>query len=94
MRPTVILMTEHRVIEQVLACLEALANRAAETGRLDGDSARQLIELDFEEIDGMTTVRFTHSGLWDEESVRSHEDGWGRCFDNLERTLEAAGRRR
>ena len=28
--------------------------------------------------DGATTVRFTNSGLWDEESVRSHEDGWAR----------------
>jgi hypothetical protein len=30
---------------------------------------------------------FTHGGLWDEEAVRSHEGGWGRCFDNLDRTL-------
>jgi uncharacterized protein YndB with AHSA1/START domain len=35
-------------------------------------------------------VRFIHSGLWDKESVRLHEDGWGKCFDNLERTLQAA----
>jgi uncharacterized protein YndB with AHSA1/START domain len=55
----------------------------------DGDDQRQLIELDFEEIDGATIVRFTHSGLWDEEAVRSHEDGWGKCFDNLQRALEA-----
>ena len=40
---------------------------------------RQLIELEFEETDGFTTVRFTHSGLWDEEAVRSHEDGWARA---------------
>ena len=39
---------------------------------------------------GVTTVRFTHSGLWDEEAVRSHEDGWGKLFDNLERELETA----
>ena len=48
-----------------------------------------LIEIDFEEADGITTVRFTHSGLRDEEAVRTHEDGWTSCFDNLERTLEA-----
>ena len=30
-----------------------------------------------------------HSGLWDEESVRSHEDGWGKAFANLERALSA-----
>jgi hypothetical protein len=35
----------------------------------------------------VTTVRFTHGGVWDAESVRSHERGWGRAFDNLERTL-------
>jgi uncharacterized protein YndB with AHSA1/START domain len=53
----------------------------------DGSSTRTLIEVDFEETDGITTVRFTHSGLWDEEAVRSHEDGWCKCFDNLERVL-------
>jgi uncharacterized protein YndB with AHSA1/START domain len=35
----------------------------------------------------VTTVRFSHSGLWDEEAVRSHERGWNNCFDNLERAL-------
>ena len=48
--------------------------------------------LHFAETDGITTVHFTHSGLWDEEAVRSHEGGWGRLFDSLERTLEAARR--
>ena len=61
--------------------------RLAFTWIWDGDDTRQLIELDFEETDGVTTVRFTHSGLWDEEAVRSHEDGWGKAFDNLERAL-------
>ena len=64
--------------------------RLAFTWVWDGDTRRTLIELDFEETDGITTVHFTHSGLWDEEAVRSHEDGWGKVFDNLERTLEAA----
>jgi uncharacterized protein YndB with AHSA1/START domain len=53
----------------------------------DRAQADQLIEIDFEEVDGATRVRFTHSGLWDEESVASHEEGWGNAFDNLERTL-------
>ncbi len=57
----------------------------------DDDEDRQtLIELDFEESEGVTTVRMTHSGLRDEESVRSHAGGWSRCFDNLSRTLEAS----
>jgi uncharacterized protein YndB with AHSA1/START domain len=50
-------------------------------------TTRQLIEIDFEEHDGVTTVRFTHRDLWDEEAVRSHEEGWGVCFDNLEGVL-------
>jgi uncharacterized protein YndB with AHSA1/START domain len=64
--------------------------RLAFTWIWDGDTRRTLIELDFEETDGVTTVRFTHSGLWDEEAVRAHEDGWGKVFANLERALEAA----
>jgi uncharacterized protein YndB with AHSA1/START domain len=67
--------------------------RLAFTWVWDDDAEREgLIELDFEESDGVTTVSFTHSGLWDEEAVRSHEEGWGRLFDSLERTLEAARR--
>ena len=66
--------------------------RLAFTWIWDGDTRRTMIELDFEETDGTTTVRFTHSGLWDEEAVRSHEDGWGKLFDKLERALGAARR--
>ena len=64
--------------------------RLAFTWIWDDDTRGTLIEVDFEESDGTTTVRFTHSRLWDEEAVRSHEDGWGKLFDNLERALEAA----
>jgi uncharacterized protein YndB with AHSA1/START domain len=64
--------------------------RLAFTWIWDDDTRRTLIELDFEETDGMTTVSFSHSGLWDEEAVRSHEGGWGRMLDNLKRTLETA----
>ena len=53
----------------------------------DEEARETLIELDFEEVDGATKVRFTHSNLRDEESVRNHEEGWGVCFDNLERAL-------
>jgi uncharacterized protein YndB with AHSA1/START domain len=66
--------------------------RLAFTWLWDGDTRRTLIELDFEETGGVTTVSFVHSGLWDEEAVRSHEGGWGRIFDNLGRALEAARR--
>ena len=64
--------------------------RLAFTWLWDGDTRRTLIELDFEESEGVTTVRFTHSGLWDEEAVRSHERGWSNLFDNLRRMLAAA----
>jgi uncharacterized protein YndB with AHSA1/START domain len=53
----------------------------------DGNETRQIIEVDFEEAAGATTVRFTHRDLWDEEAVRDHEDGWSNCFDNLDRAL-------
>jgi uncharacterized protein YndB with AHSA1/START domain len=64
--------------------------RLAFTWTWDGDTRRTLIEIDFKEADGITTVRFTHSGLWDEDAVRSHEDGWSGILDSLERALEAA----
>jgi uncharacterized protein YndB with AHSA1/START domain len=47
-----------------------------------------LIEVDFAESDGITTVRFTQSGLWDEEAVRSHDEGWRKLFDRLEGVLD------
>jgi uncharacterized protein YndB with AHSA1/START domain len=61
--------------------------RLAFTWLWDDNGTRTLIELDFEEDGGATTVRFRHSGLWDEAAVREHEGGWRRCFDNLERAL-------
>jgi uncharacterized protein YndB with AHSA1/START domain len=54
----------------------------------DDDSRETLIELDFEEVDGVTTVRLTHNNLRDQESVLSHESGWTACLDNLGRVLE------
>ena len=61
--------------------------RLAFTWIWDHNPTRTLIEIDFEEHDGVTTVHFTHSDLWDEEAVRDHEEGWRNCFDNLERAL-------
>ena len=61
--------------------------RQAFTWLWDGNDTRMLIELDLEETGGVTTVRFTHGGLWDEEAVRSHEEGWSNSFDNLDRVL-------
>ena len=61
--------------------------RLAFTWIWDDEQRETLIEIDFEEADGVTTVHFTHSGLRDEESVRSHEGGWTAALDNLERAL-------
>ena len=61
--------------------------RLAFTWTWDNDTRETLIEIDFEETDGVTTVRFVHSGLWDEEAVRGHEDGWSKVFANLARFL-------
>lgn len=44
-RPIEILMNEHRVIEQVLGCLEKMLERAERDGSLDGDSARQAADF-------------------------------------------------
>jgi uncharacterized protein YndB with AHSA1/START domain len=61
--------------------------RLAFTWIWDGDTRRMLIEIDFEEAAGATTVRFVHRDLWDEAELRSHREGWTVVFDNLERTL-------
>jgi hemerythrin-like domain-containing protein len=45
MRSTDILQSEHRVIEQVLTCLERIAQRGLKAGKLDEMSARQAIEF-------------------------------------------------
>jgi uncharacterized protein YndB with AHSA1/START domain len=62
--------------------------RLAFTWTWDGSDRRMLIEVDFVESAGVTTVRFTHRDLLDEEALRDHEDGWGKCFDNLARAVE------
>ena len=62
-------------------------NRLAFTWTWDREPRETLIEIEFEEAEGATTVRFTHNGLRDMESVRNHEEGWNVCFDNLEGAL-------
>jgi uncharacterized protein YndB with AHSA1/START domain len=49
----------------------------------------QLIELEFSERDGTTTVRMTNSSIPSDERVESQDRGWNVCFDNLERLLVA-----
>ena len=45
MKATDILESEHRVIEQVLACLEKMADSSEESKRLDCDAARDMIDF-------------------------------------------------
>ena len=62
-------------------------HRLAFTWLWDDNDTRQLIEITFEERDGATLVRFTHRDLWNEEAVRSHDEGWNLAFDNLDHVL-------
>jgi uncharacterized protein YndB with AHSA1/START domain len=57
--------------------------RLAFTWLWDGHTTRTLIEIDFAEQEGVTTVVFTHRDLWDEDAFRSHERDWNRMFDIL-----------
>ena len=45
MKPTEILSDEHRIIEQVLDCLEKIAQSCAAEGRLDNASAEQALDF-------------------------------------------------
>ena len=45
MKPTRILELEHRVIEQVLDCLDRIANRCEADERLDAESARNAVDF-------------------------------------------------
>jgi hemerythrin-like domain-containing protein len=45
MSPLEILMQEHRVIEQVLACLDIITRQAEESGQLEADAARDATDF-------------------------------------------------
>ena len=45
MKPTEILSGEHRIIEQVLDCLEKMAQKCEAEGRLDKTSAEQAVDF-------------------------------------------------
>ena len=47
----------------------------------------QLIELEFSEQDGGTTVLMTNSNIPGDERWASQQRGWNVCFDNLDRVL-------
>jgi uncharacterized protein YndB with AHSA1/START domain len=59
-----------------------------EWDRSDVAEGVQLVEIDFtEHPDGTTTVVMTNRGLVDEQSRRSHREGWEGSFDNLDRLV-------
>jgi uncharacterized protein YndB with AHSA1/START domain len=62
--------------------------RLAFTWAWDGSDRETLIEVDFLPVGEDTHVSFTHSLLADEESVRSHEYGWGNILDRLGEYVE------
>jgi uncharacterized protein YndB with AHSA1/START domain len=50
---------------------------------------RQLIELEFSERDGMTTVVMINSGIATEGLEGAQRTGWHLCYDELERALRS-----
>jgi uncharacterized protein YndB with AHSA1/START domain len=54
------------------------------------DSGESLVEIDLRAIAEGTELTFTHSRLHDEETRRSHEEGWNGALDKLERHFLAS----
>jgi uncharacterized protein YndB with AHSA1/START domain len=62
--------------------------RLAYTWTFDDDpSNEQLIEMEFTERDGATTVVFVNSNISEKERRDAQYDGWSRCFDEFEGAL-------
>jgi uncharacterized protein YndB with AHSA1/START domain len=59
----------------------------------DAPEHQQLVEVEFSERDGATTVVLVNSGLTDEASRDSHRTGWHQSFDNLDKVLAGDGPR-
>lgn len=49
----------------------------------------QLVELEFSEHEGRTTVVMINSAIPNDEVREDQQSGWHSCYDNLERTLAA-----
>jgi uncharacterized protein YndB with AHSA1/START domain len=49
------------------------------------DPGESLVEIDIRDSDGGTELTFTHSRLHDEDTRRSHEEGWNGALDKLQR---------
>ena len=53
----------------------------------DFPANQQMIELEFSERDGVTTVLFINSDISDPQRQEDQNDGWRTCFDNMEKAL-------
>ena len=63
-------------------------NRLAFTWTFEDDpSNQQMIELEFTERDGATTVLFTNSDISGAERRDSQYEGWSTCLDEMGRVL-------
>jgi uncharacterized protein YndB with AHSA1/START domain len=63
-------------------------NRLVFTWTFDDDpSNEQMIELEFTERDGVTTVLFVNSNISEAERRDAQYEGWSTCFDEIERVL-------
>ena len=51
------------------------------------DSGESRIDIELRPVGDGTELTFTHSRLQDEDSRRSHEDGWGGALDKLQKHL-------
>ena len=64
-------------------------HRLAFTWTFDDDpSNQQMIELEFTEREGVTTVLFVNSDISEKQRRDAQYDGWSTCFDNLKLALE------
>jgi uncharacterized protein YndB with AHSA1/START domain len=70
------------------------SQRLAMTWRWAGgeDPGESLVEIELRPIPEGTELIFTHSRLHDEDSRRSHEEGWNGALDKLERHFITSSR--
>jgi uncharacterized protein YndB with AHSA1/START domain len=63
-------------------------NKLAFTWTFDDDTSNeQMIEIEFTERDGVTTVVFVNSDISDGDRRDAQDEGWNACFDEIGRLL-------